>query len=146
MSATAVMVLVLSASLFGCIVGYLIRMMVENTAETQIRQFIVFGINQFFSHKNVTVTPVKEENTAVPPGGIRYSPPNAITPMPVPRPSPPTMPLPDSEAIAALRQAMENPRSEDDAIEDILAAYDPKKIRAALSRMQVRAGGKFAKA
>lgn len=66
--------------------------------------------------------------------------PDVVTSPPKPSKYPLRDPPLDIEGVARLREAMLNQRSEEETIEEFLAAHDPKKIQLVLDRLQVENG------
>ena len=109
--------------IIGFPLGYLMRLAIQGSANERIKKLIRYAVGEFVEKTNMTWD--------------RKG-----------------CPEPDSsadklqttqEALLSLRNAMLNQKGDEESIQEFLAAYDQKKVRAALSKLQLRAGGKFAK-
>lgn len=108
--------------LLGAFVGAAASLIWEEARTSRIKRLIQYGITEFYNQE---------------PKGIGGPDKDFL----------PVMQEDDiNKAFADLQKAMKKPlTSEEENLDELLAAYSPKQVRAALAKMQVRVGGRFTK-
>lgn len=133
--------LVLVVGGLAVVVGFLIRMIIEDTHEKQIKKLIKFGVQEFLTQEIKSITPKQLNEEEIRMKNI------AIPCVEKPKSDEMYEPPLETEAFKTLQEAMKNqkPPTEEASLEEIISTYDPKMVRSALCKLQTRVGGKFVK-